>query len=137
MSERKDVTPNQPQTPAQPGDQPLARGPVEYLLPRVDVYEDQTGITLTADLPGVSRERLSLEVNQNLLVIEGETLLDAPTNLQALYAEVHNPRYRRRFTLSSELDTEAVEATLRDGVLTLRLPKKAVHQPRKIEVQTA
>lgn len=137
MSERKDVTSSQSQTPARTADPAGARRPVEYLLPRVDVYEDQGGITLTADLPGVSRERLSLEVNQNLLVIEGETRLEAPTNLQPLYAEVHNPRYRRRFTLSSELDTEAVEATLRDGVLTLRLPKKAIHQPRKIEVQTA
>ena len=55
--------------------------------------------------------------------------------MQALYAEVRNPGYRRRFTLSSELDTEAIQANLKDGVLTVRLSKKAAHQPRKIQVQ--
>ena len=137
MTERKDVAPSQTQELAQQSGGQLARQPGEFVLLRVDVYEDEAGITLTADLPGVASERLNLQVDNNILSIEGEAVLDLPKGMQARYAEVRNPRYRRSFTLSSELDTAAIQANLKDGVLTLRLPRKAIYQPRKIPVQTA
>ena len=115
--------------------QPAARPPIEFLVPMVDVYEDDKGIKLIADLPGVPSERLNIRVDQDTLLIEAEASLDIPESIQALYAEVRNPRYRRSFALSSELDTQAIEATLKDGVLTLLLPKKVIYQPRKIQVQ--
>jgi HSP20 family molecular chaperone IbpA len=121
----------------QAADQPAVRQSTEFLIPTVDVFEDDTGITLIADLPGVSGERLNIRVDRDTLVFEGEAALDMPKDMQALYAEIRNPRYRRSFALSSELDTQAIEANLKDGVLTLRLPKKAIYQPRKIQVQTA
>lgn len=113
------------------------RQSTEFLTPAVDVFEDDTGITLTADLPGVSSERLSIRVDKDVLLIEGEAALNMPEGMQALYAEVRNLRYRRSFALSSELDTQTIEASLRDGVLTLHLPKKETYKPRKIQVQTA
>jgi HSP20 family molecular chaperone IbpA len=58
-----------------------------------------------------------------------------PQQMEAVYVEVRVPRFRRAFTLSRELDTERIEANLADGVLTLRIPKKAQAQPRKITVQ--
>jgi HSP20 family molecular chaperone IbpA len=105
------------------------------LVPRVDVSEDATGITLLADLPGVSREALQVRVDNDSLTVEGEIRQDLPEGLEPLYAEVQVARYKRVFTLSRELDTEAISAVLKDGVLNLRIPKQSHAQPRRIEVR--
>lgn len=105
------------------------------MVPRVDVVEDESGITLLADLPGVPREQLELKVEGETLLIEGAVAAPMPEQLEALYAEVRLPRYRRAFTLSRELDAGAIQAQLRDGVLNLRIPKQAHAQPRRIDVQ--
>jgi HSP20 family protein len=105
------------------------------LQPPVDVFEDAAGITLYADLPGVPKDKLHLEIDADTLTIEGEAQLDLPGDLEANHAEITVPRYRRVFTLSRELDTEKVSAEMHQGVLKLRLPKAAHAQPRKIEVR--
>ena len=104
------------------------------MTPRVDVSEDDTGITLLADLPGVAREQLELRVEADTLHIEGAVEAAAPGGLEAVYAEVRLPRYRRSFTLSRELDASRIEAQLKDGVLRLRIPTQAHAQPRRIEI---
>lgn len=104
------------------------------VLPAVDVFEDESGITVLADMPGVSRNELELKVEGDTLSIEGGVHALAPEGLEALYAEVRVPRYRRTFTLSRELDTAKVEANLKDGVLTVRMPKQAYAQARRIPV---
>lgn len=106
------------------------------VLPAVDVFEDAGGITLLADLPGVSKEQLELKVDGDALWIEGAVQALTPEGLEAVYAEVRVPRYRRSFTLSRELDAARIEANLKDGVLTLRIPKQAHAQPRRITVST-
>ena len=111
------------------------QGPQRAVLPAVDVYEDDAGITLLADLPGVPRDQLELKVEGDALTIEGRVRALAPEGLEAVYAEVRVPRYRRTFTLSRELDSARIDASLKDGVLTLRIPKQAHAQPRRIEVQ--
>lgn len=105
------------------------------LTPRVDVIEDEGGITLLADLPGVPKDQLELKVEGDTLHIEGKIAPPTPEGLEPLYAEVRLPRYRRAYTLSRELDTARIEANLKDGVLTLRIPKQAHAQPRRIPVQ--
>lgn len=105
-------------------------------LPAVDVFEDESGITLYADMPGVPKENLDLRVEGDSLLIEGAVRAQTPADLEAVYAEVRVPRYRRSFTLSRELDAARIDANLRDGVLTLRIPKQAHAQPRRIEVRT-
>jgi len=107
----------------------------QYILPRVDVVEDSHGITLLADLPGVKREGLDLKVEGTSLTLEGTIQIDAPQGLEAVFAEVRAARYRRAFTLSSELDNARIDAQLKDGVLRLRIPKLAEAQPRRIEVR--
>jgi HSP20 family molecular chaperone IbpA len=107
------------------------------LTPRVDVYEDDRGITLLADLPGVGREQLDIKVDGETLTIEGVVTPVTPSGLQPAYVEVRVPRYRRAFTLSRELDSEHIEANLKDGVLNLRIPKKAHAQPKRISVQVS
>jgi HSP20 family molecular chaperone IbpA len=105
------------------------------LLPPVDVIEDAHGITLYADLPGVPKEKLCLQVEADTLSIEGEVALDLPEGMEATHVEVDLPRYRRVFSLSKELDTEKVSAEFKQGVLTLRIPKCAHAQAHRIEVQ--
>jgi HSP20 family protein len=107
------------------------------LTPRVDVIEDETGITLLADLPGVKRENLELKVDADALTIEGAIEPFAAEQLEPTYAEVRRSRFRRAFTLSRELDAGRIEANLKDGVLNLRIPKQAHAQPRRIEVLAA
>lgn len=107
------------------------------LLPPVDVLEDASGITLYADMPGVPKEHLQLRVEGDQLSIEGELVLPAPAQLQPSHVEVNLQRYRRRFTLSKELDAEQISAELAQGVLRVRIPKAAHAQPRRVEVQVA
>jgi HSP20 family protein len=104
------------------------------VLPAVDVFEDAAGITLLADMPGVSKEQLELKVEGDSLLIEGGVQPRTPDGLEAIYAELRAPRYRRSFALSRELDTTRIEANLKDGVLKLHIPKQAHAQPRRIAV---
>ncbi|MCR8959982.1 MULTISPECIES: Hsp20/alpha crystallin family protein [unclassified Variovorax] len=107
------------------------------LTPPVDVIEDSGGITLFADLPGVSREKLGLHVASDTLTIEAESDLAVPEGLESSHTEVGLGRFRRVFTLSKELDTAAISAELKQGVLKLRIPKAEHAQPRRIEIQAA
>jgi HSP20 family molecular chaperone IbpA len=127
MSDNKQVT-------ARAGAEPEQERAVS---PAVDVYEDASGITLLADMPGVPREQLELKIEGDALLIEGAVQQPTPDGLEAVYAEVRVPRYRRRFTLSRELDTARIDANLKDGVLTVCIPKQAHAQPRRIVVKAA
>ena len=106
------------------------------LRPAVDIFEDAHGITVQAEMPGVSKERLNVQADRNSLLIEGEAAIDVPAGMEALYADVQSTKYRRSFLLGGELAIDAIEADLKDGVLTLRIPKRAEFRPRKIEVRT-
>ena len=111
-----------------------ASTPQRAVAPAVDVFEDANGITLLADMPGVSKEDLEIRLDGETLVVEGAVAPAMPEGMQALWAEMKVPRLRRTFTLSRELDTTRIEANLKDGVLTVRLPKQAHAQPRRISV---
>lgn len=112
-----------------------ARRSEAALLPPVDVVEDPTGITLYADMPGVPKDKLGLEVEGDTLTIEGEVSLAVPQGMEAAHAEVSLPRYRRVFTLSKELDPGKVSAEFNQGVLRLHIPKAEHAKPRRIEVK--
>ena len=114
---------------AQSGDTPIR--------PPVDIWEDKDGITLCADMPGVAKERLELRVDGNSLIIEGQVQLELSGKAEALYADIRSSVYRRTFSLSGELESGKIEAILKDGVLTVHIPKRAELRPRKIEVRTA
>ena len=106
-----------------------------YLLPRVDVVEDSAGITLLSALPGVKKDGLDIKVDGPTLSLEGTVALDTPPAFDPAFAEVRGSRYCRSFMLSNELDTAAIDAQLKDGVLRLRIPTVAEAQPRRIEVR--
>lgn len=105
------------------------------LRPNVEVFEDDEGINLIADLPGVVPRQLNVQVDKETLLIEGKAELPVPDDMQVLHAEVRHTLYRRSFALSSELDPERIQAQLRDGVLRLHIPKRSEVRPRKIEVR--
>jgi HSP20 family protein len=105
--------------------------------PAVDIFEDAHGIMVVAEMPGVSKERLNVQADRNGLTIQGEAMIDMPEGMEAIHAEVHSTRYSRSFVLSGELETDAIDAQLKDGVLTIRIPKRREFRPRKIEVRTA
>lgn len=107
-----------------------------HVVPPVDVYEDENGITLLADLPGVPRENLNLRVDGDELLIEATAAFTAPDKLELVYGEAQVPAYRRQFTLSRELDTERIDAQLKDGVLRLSIPRTESARPRRIEVRS-
>ena len=108
------------------------------VLPAVDIFEDDNGVTIMADMPGLSRERLGVRVEGDSLLIEGsvaakEDAQQTPA-MEIIYGEVLNPFYRRSFTLSADLDPGKIEASLNQGVLKLVIPKSEAAKPRRIEV---
>lgn len=121
--------------------QPATREPgdglEQALQPPVDIFEEGNALHLIADMPGVTPESLSLEVDNNVMSLEGDIQLDMPEGMSAIYAEVRAQRCARRFTLSHEIDSEAIEARIDKGVLHLVLPKKQTHRRRRIEVTSA
>jgi len=127
-TEGKDVT-------AREGREVQTREPETVLRTPVDIFEDTEGITLLADMPGVSKDSLNLQVDKDSLIVEGDARIDMPEGMEALYADVRSTRYRRSFALSGELETERIDATLKDGVLRVRIPKRAEARPRKIEIR--
>jgi len=106
------------------------------LTPAVDIYEDSQGITLWADLPGVTKDKLDVKVHDGSLSIEAEAAVPTPAQLRLQHAEVREPHFARTFTLSPDFDTSKIEASLRDGVLKLTLPRRDEARPRRIEVKT-
>jgi len=115
--------------------QASTKQPQAMLRPPADIFEDADGITLLLDMPGVARDRLNVHADRDTLSIEGEMQIAMPQAMQPLYAEIHATHYRRSFSLSGELDADKIEANLNDGVLTVRIPKRAELRPRKIEVK--
>ena len=108
----------------------------QAIVPAVDIFENAAGITVQADMPGVSRDRLDVHIDSDTLAIEGVADIPMPAGMDAIYADIRSKRYQRSFSLSRELDTGRIEANLKDGVLTLHIPRREEHRPRRIEVQT-
>ncbi|MEJ2619081.1 MAG: Hsp20/alpha crystallin family protein [Candidatus Thiodiazotropha sp.] len=106
----------------------------QSVRPSVDIHEDKEGVTLLADIPGVSREALDIQIDNEILSIDGRVELALQNSAKAGHQAT---RYQRSFSLSKELDGEQVEATLKDGVLALRIAKRQEFKPRKVEIRTA
>jgi HSP20 family molecular chaperone IbpA len=102
-------------------------------VPRVDIYETEDGIMLSVDMPGVSEDSVDITLEKNILTINGYVAPEEPDNYCLVYAEYRVGDYQRSFTISNEVDQGKIEATLKNGVLTLSLPK-AVPTTRKIGV---
>ena len=106
-----------------------------FAPPPVDIYEDDQGLVVVADLPGVEPGALDVRVEQGVLTLQGRTqALAAGT---PLHREYELTGFFRQFQLPEEIDAGRIEAALTQGVLTLRLPRAAPAPPRRIAVRSA
>lgn len=107
----------------------------DVFSPYVDIYEDQDGLTLVADMPGVASGRVDVRVDNDTLTVRGEVPDAELPGGQLIYREYKTGDYERSFTISEAVDTEGIVASMSNGVLTVRLPKLARVKQRRIEVK--
>ncbi len=104
-------------------------------VPRVDIYETDDAIVLLTDMPGVDENSVDITLEKNVLTINGYVEGDDPDNYSLAYAEYESGDYERSFNLSDDIDREKIEATVKNGVLRLHLPKAGPAKTRKITVK--
>ena len=111
---------------------PVAELP--FVAPDVNIYETEDGYTLQADMPGVAKEGVEITVEGNTLTFAGRRRSE-PGPGSALYRESRGVNYRRAFEIDPAIDVGRISAEMRQGVLTLTLPKAEHVKPRKIEIK--
>jgi HSP20 family molecular chaperone IbpA len=104
-------------------------------VPRADIFETNDAVVVVADMPGVDQNSLDIMVEKNVLSLNGFVEPDHPDNYNLVYAEYGEGDYHRRFTLSNEVDQDNIQATVKNGVLRLVLPKIGPAQAKKISVK--
>ena len=113
-----------------------ATRPGVLLTPPVDIFEDAGAITVLADMPGVEPGHLKIDLHDGVLTITGHADAREGSNEVTVLQEYRAGTFQRSFTLSEAIDQEQIQATLKQGVLRLRLPKAARAKPRQIRIQT-
>jgi HSP20 family molecular chaperone IbpA len=109
--------------------------PMRAFLPTTDIYETEDALTVVLEMPGVDRDNIEVNVENGVLTVEGKINFGKYEGLQPIYSEYNIGPYRRSFRLSSRVDQDNIRAELRDGVVSLVLPKAAEAKPRRIEVK--
>lgn len=102
--------------------------------PDVDIWESREALTIAADMPGMRKEDLSIDLRDDVLTIHGRVQVNEYEGLRPLYSEYNVGNFYRRFTLGDAIDQERIAANVSDGVLTLTLPKRAKAVPRRIDI---
>jgi HSP20 family molecular chaperone IbpA len=114
-----------------------ATRPGVLLTPPVDIFEDSEAITVVADMPGVDAGHLTIDLHEGVLTITGHAAVPGSDNEVAVLHEYPaGATFQRSFTLSEAIDQDRIQATLKNGVLRLRLPKAERAKPRQIAIQT-
>jgi len=104
-------------------------------VPLVDIVEGKDETIVIADIPGVDESSVDITVEKNILEIYGKVDPDIPQDMRLVISEYGIGDYHRRFTLSDEIDRDRIQATVKNGVLRLILPKSEKAKTRKIEVK--
>ena len=107
------------------------------IIPPVDIYEDTDGVTLFADLPGVNKENLDVQIDKDLLKIFGRRGPGNGADVLNRYDEIPNKDFYRAFTIGEEIDREKITASMNNGVLKLMLPKSERTKPRRIDIKVS
>jgi HSP20 family molecular chaperone IbpA len=115
--------------------QPERMSTQNAVAPRVDIFENADEYLILVDLPGVAREQLRIDLDKGQLVLHAERTI--PTGGTSVVTEFGNRIYHRIFALPRGIDAERVGAELKDGVLTLHLPKIPALKPRRIEIKAS
>lgn len=108
--------------------------PARYFVPATDIYETDDAMTVVMEVPGVEKKDLDINLENNLVRIEGRVDPSKYDGLEPLYTEYNVGHFARAFTLSGKIDQGQIGAQLEDGVLTLTLRKAKDALPRRIEI---
>jgi HSP20 family molecular chaperone IbpA len=108
--------------------------PARYYVPATDIIETDAALTVVMELPGVESKDVDINVENDVLKVEGSIDFSKYQGLEPLYTEYNVGHFSRAFTLSNRIDQSAIGAQFQDGVLTLTLPKAKEAQPRRIQI---
>lgn len=109
--------------------------PARVFVPTTDIFETAAALTVVMEMPGVDKANIDISVENDVLTVDGRIDFSKYEKLQPVYSEYNIGHYRRRFTLSpSRVDQGRIKADMKDGVLTLTLPKAEQAKPRRIAV---
>ena len=106
-------------------------------LPPADIYETNNSIVVMAEMPGVPSDGVEITLERRVLTIRGRSVANEHSGYQRVYSEYTDGDYERVFTLSENIDRDRIEATLKEGVLHLTLPKAEAARARKIELKAS
>jgi|SRR6516164_1386715 HSP20 family molecular chaperone IbpA len=109
--------------------------PARMFVPAADIFEEENDLTVILEMPGVEKNNVDIHVEDGVLNVEGRLDLTKYRGLQPLYTEYNIGHYSRSFRLSSKIDQTKIAAEMKDGVLTLKLPKVEEAKPRTIQVK--
>jgi HSP20 family protein len=109
--------------------------PARMFVPAADIFEGENDLTVILEMPGVEKTNVDIHVEDGVLNVEGRLDLTKYRGLQPLYTEYNIGHYSRSFRLSSKIDQTKIAAEMKDGVLTLKLPKVEEAKPRTIQVK--
>ena len=109
--------------------------PVRLFVPVADIYDAEHDLTIILEMPGVEKSNVDILVEDGVLSVEGRLDLTKYQGLQPLYTEYNIGHYARSFRLSSKIDQNKIAAEMKDGVLSLKLPKVEEAKPRSIQIQ--
>lgn len=135
MNPTPQVAPNRPATAPAAGERRAPRR--RSFAPRVDVLETKEAFVLVADVPGVSQSSLDVVLDKERLTIEGRVETGERAGHRLRRAEYECGDFRRTFAIPEGIDRDRVEATVKNGVLRLTLPKAVAVLPRRIAIQPA
>lgn len=108
--------------------------PARFYLPNTDIFETDQALSLVVEMPGVDKSKVDVSVEDGVLTIEGRLDFSKYEGMQPVYTEYNIGHYRRSFALSNKVDQGRISAEMKDGVLTLVLPKPEETKPRRISV---
>ena len=108
--------------------------PARFYLPNTDIFETDQALSLIVEMPGVDKNKVNVSVEDGVLTIEGRLDFSKYEGMQPVYTEYNIGHYRRSFSLSNKVDQSKIRAEMKDGVLTLVLPKPEEVKPRSISI---
>ena len=109
--------------------------PSRYFVPNTDIYEGEEALTIVMEVPGVEKEHVNVQLEKDVLRVEGQIDHSKYEGLEPVYAEYNVGHFARAFTLSDKIDQDGITADLADGVLTLTLKKSKAASPRRIDIR--
>jgi HSP20 family protein len=108
--------------------------PARSFLPTTDIYETEEALTVVMEIPGVEKKDIDVDLENDVLRVEGRNDFSKYEGLEPLYTEYNVGHFARAFTLSRKIDQQQISAQVEDGVLTLTLRKAKEAQPRRIAI---